>query len=226
MPDQEAQLVRFCEQQGWVITEKYYEPGASAKSTARKVFREMMNDASAEGDPPFDKILIHNSSRFARSMKDYMLFEALLHHRGIEILSITQTFAKDVGGMVALRMTNLMDEFHSRRSSEDSMRTRHAMIEKGFWPGGVSPHGYKCVPSALNAQRSILAIDEDERGFVELVYKWAVYGDGNGAPMGVKAIVRAANEHGYRTRSGSRWSIQGIYRMLTHEIYYGDYHGA
>lgn len=224
MPDQEAQLRKFCDQQQWQTVAVYYEPGRSAKSTARKEFRKMIKDAFGEGDPPFDKILIHNTSRFARSSKDYSIFEALLHQRNIEILAITQTFSKDAGGMVALRLTNLMDEFYSLRSSVDSTRARLHMLDKGFWPGGSPPYGYRCVTSPENKQRSLLDIHEEERVVVEKVYSMAILGDGNGPPMGVKSIVVWLNEHGYRTRQGARWSVQAIHRMLTHSIYFGDYH--
>ncbi len=223
MPDQEIQLRKFCEQQKWLVVAVYYEPGKSAKSTARKEFRRMIADAFAEGDPPFNKILVHNTSRFARSSKDYDIFEALLHERSIAILAITQTFSKDAGGMVALRMTNLMDEFYSLRSAVDSTRARVHMVGKGYWPGGTPPYGYRCTPSPENRQRSLLEVHDEERVIVEQIYSMALFGDGNGPPMGVKSIVVWLNDHGYRTRMGSRWSTQAIHRMLTQSIYYGEY---
>lgn len=125
--------------------------------------------------------------------------------------------------MVSLRMTNLMDEFHSVRSSVDSTRARVHMVNKGFWPGGVPPHGYRCIPCPGNWQRSRLEVNDEERVTVEKMYSMALYGDGNGPPMGIKSMVVWLNQHGYRTRSGSRWSIQGVHRILTHSIYYGEY---
>ncbi len=223
MPDQESQLRRFCDQQGWEVVAVYYEPGKSAKSTARREFKNMITDASCEGDPPFDKILIHNTSRFSRSTRDYMVFEALLHQKNVEILSITQSFSKDAGGMVAMRLTNLMDEFYSLRSSVDSTRARRRMVDKGFWPGGVPPYGYECVASPENSQRSILQINQQESVLVEKVYSLAVYGDGTSGPLGVKGIVRLINAQGYRTRNGSTWAAQGLHRILTNSAYYGDY---
>lgn len=223
MPDQEIQLRKYADQQGWDVVSVYYEPGKSAKSTARREFKNMIRDASCDGEPPFNKILIHSTSRFSRSTRDYMVFEALLQQKNVDILSITQSFSKDAGGMVAMRMTNLMDEFHSLRSSVDSTRARRYMVEKGYWPGGVPPYGYECVPSAENKQRSVLQVNQGERPLVERVYTMAVYGDGTSAPMGVKSIVRSINADGYRTRAGSRWSVQGVHRMLTNSAYYGDY---
>ena len=122
-----------------------------------------------------------------------------------------------------MRMTNLMDEFYSVRSSVDSTRARLYMIEKGYWPGGTPPYGYKRIACPENPQRSVLDVDNEERMMVEKTYSMAVFGDGNGPPMGVKSIVVWLNEHGYRTRSGSRWSVQAIHRILTHSVYYGEY---
>lgn len=75
MPDQEAQLRKYCKQQDYRIAAVYYEPGKSAKSTARKEFRRMLRDASREGEPPFDKILIHNTARFP-GLRQTMLYSS------------------------------------------------------------------------------------------------------------------------------------------------------
>ena len=223
IPDQQDQLEKFCESKGWVVVEIYVEPGVSAKSTARSAFRRLMYDAQAEVKP-FDKILVHNTSRFARSSSDYERCEQILHGLDIEVLAVSQTFTKDVGGWMTKRVTTLFDEFHSKRSAVDSIRARRKMVMQGYWPGGPPPYGYKLIPASDNAQRKVLALAAEESQLVGMIFSFVRCGDGNSAPMGVKAIAKWLNDRGFRTRNGARWSIQAIHRMLTNSVYYGVYY--
>jgi DNA invertase Pin-like site-specific DNA recombinase len=223
IPDQQEQLEKFCESKGWVVVEIYVEPGVSAKSTTRSAFRRLMVDAQAEVKP-FDKILVHNTSRFARSSSDYLRCEQILHELDIEVLAVSQTFTKDVGGWMAKRVTTLFDEYHSKRSAVDSIRARRKMVMQGYWPGSPPPYGYKLIPADENAQRKVLALAADESRLVEMIFSFVRCGDGNSAPMGVKAIAKWLNDRGFRTRNGARWSVQAIHRMLTNSVYYGVYY--
>ena len=59
---------------------------------------------------------------------------------------------------------------------------------------------------------------------IERIYTLALHGDGNSAPMGVKAIAIWLNERNITTRTGARWGIQAIHRILTNSGYFGDYY--
>jgi site-specific DNA recombinase len=223
IPDQEEQLKKVCRKEGWSVTAVYIEPGVSAKTTARPQFQRMIADA-LEPQKPFDKILIHSTSRFARSSADYLMAERLLLEHQIEVLSVSQTFAKDAGGLVAKRISTLFDEYHSIRSAVDSIRARRRMIEEGHWPGGVPPYGYCVAPAAENPRRKVVAIDHDRSKIVEKIYTLALFGDGTGPRLGIKAIAVWLNKHGVRTRNSARWSNQAVHRILTNSAYHGDYY--
>ncbi|ODA91857.1 hypothetical protein BFX40_02435 [Mesorhizobium sp. SEMIA 3007] len=223
IPDQEAQLRALCKQEGWIIVAVYIEEGVSAKTAARPQFQRMIADSQSQ-ERPFEKILIHNTSRFARSSSDYAIYEKLLVQHNIEIVSVSQTFAKDAGGMISKRISNLFDEFHSLRSAVDSIRARRRMVEIGHWPGGPPLFGYRLIPAGDNPSRKWVAIRHEERGVVERIYSMALYGDGEGPPLGLQAIAKWLNKRGYRTRDGARWGGQAIHKMLTNPAYYGDYY--
>ena len=201
----------------------YVEEGKSAKTINRPQFKLMVEDAQAL-ERPFDKILIWTTSRFARSSNDYAVIENLLRLHGIEVLSVSQRFAKDAGGLVAKRVSTMFDEYHSHRSAEDSINARRQMVENGWWPGGMTPDGHKLIPAANRPDRKVVAIDEDRRPIIERIYTLALHGDGDSAPKGVKAIAGWLNERNITTRTGRRWGSQAIHRILTNSAYFGDYY--
>ncbi len=223
IPQQEKQLRSYCKDRGWIVVAVYVEEGKSAKTTNRPQFRMMVEDAQAL-QRPFDTILIWTTSRFARSSNDYAIVENLLRRHGIDVLSVSQRFAKDAGGLVAKRVSTMFDEFHSTRSAEDSINARHQMVENGWWPGGRPPEGYKLVPASNHPGRKVAVIDEDRRPIIERIYTLALHGDGDSAPMGVKAISMWLNGRNLKTRKGARWGIQAIHRILTNPAYFGDYY--
>ena len=82
-------------------------------------------------------------------------------------------------------------------------------------PGGKPPDGFKLVPSTQNPRRKVLAIDEDRRWVIDRIFTLALYGDGNSAPMGVKAITEWLSQRNILMRTGSRWGIQQVHTILT-----------
>ncbi|OPH83122.1 recombinase family protein [Nitrobacter vulgaris] len=223
IPEQEAQLRRYCEERGLEVVAVYVEPGKSAKTTNRPQFRMMVEDAQAL-ERPFDKILIWTTSRFARSSSDYAIVEKLLRVHDIEVLSVSQSFAKNAGGLVAKRISTLFDEYHSHRSAEDSLNARRQMVQNGWWPGGKPPDGLKLIPAPNNSQRKVVTFDEDRRPVIERIYDLTLHGDGTSPPLGIKAIAKWLNTRGITTRAGSRWGNQTIHRILTNSAYFGDYY--
>jgi DNA invertase Pin-like site-specific DNA recombinase len=168
IPEQERQLRQYCKDQGCIVVAVYIEEGKSAKTTNRPQFRLMVEDAQAL-ERPFDKILIWTTSRFARSSNDYAVIENLLRQHGIEVLSVSQRFAKNAGGLVAKRVSTMFDEYHSHRSAEDSINARRQMVNNGWWPGGMTPDGYRLVSAPNRPDRKIVAIDEDRRWIIERI---------------------------------------------------------
>jgi site-specific DNA recombinase len=223
IPEQESRLTQFCKDQGWRIGAIFLEAGKSAKTADRPQFKLMLQEAISDARP-FQKILIWSTSRFSRSSTDYAIAERLLTQYGIEVLTISQTFSNDATGWVAKGVATPFDQYHSDRSAEESINARVRMVKEGNWPGGTPPDGYRLIDAPQNPRRKVCIIDEERRPIIERIYSLSVHGDGNGPPLGIKAIAKWLNSKGYRTRTGSRWSIQAIHRVLTNSAYYGDYY--
>ena len=66
IPSQRELTRRYCEAQGWIVTEEFVEPGASATDDRRPVFQRMLDQAS-DSSRRFDVICVHAFSRFYRN---------------------------------------------------------------------------------------------------------------------------------------------------------------
>ena len=221
LPNQESLARKHADAKGWIVVEIYREEGKSAKTDLRPKFLEMIDDAT-DYDHPYDVIIVHSTSRFARNQLDYRKYKQLLHEHDVSLVSLTQTFSNDIGGFIAETTTAGFDEYHSRRTSADVSRTMTQMAASGYYPGGVLPLGYKAIEATDNRRRKVIVIDELEAPLVRMIFQWALYGDEQSGPMGIDAIRRRLNESGHRTRVGALFGKQTIHNILTNPIYKGS----
>jgi site-specific DNA recombinase len=225
IPDQERSLREFCVAEGIEVAEVYQDLGISAKSDRRPQFQRMIRAALAV-PRPYDIILVHSTSRFARNAGDYMRYEQDLIRNGVTIRSLTQNFARDTGGFIAKRVSTMFDEFHSLRTSVDVRRARLHMAKEGYWPGGVVAFGYRLIPHGRGrrgAVRNRVDVNRDEAEIVRLIFRLYRLGDGGTPPLGVSGIRKYLNERGVSTRHGALWSVGAVHRMLTNPAYKGEY---
>jgi hypothetical protein len=66
-----------------------------------------------------------------------------------------------------------------------------------------------------------LEIDPLHADTVRLAFKLALEGDGVSGRMGVKSIAKHLNERKIYTRSGGRWGVGAVHRILTRPTYIG-----
>ena len=66
-----------------------------------------------------------------------------------------------------------------------------------------------------------LEIDPLYADTVRLAFRLALGGDGVSGSIGVKAIVKYLNERKLYTRTGGRWGVDAVHRMLTRPTYIG-----
>jgi site-specific DNA recombinase len=66
IPSQRDLTRRYCAAQGWVVTEEFSEPGASATDDRRPIFQRMLDQATSS-QRSFDVICVHSFSRFYRN---------------------------------------------------------------------------------------------------------------------------------------------------------------
>ena len=222
LPDQIAQCRAYCERKGWVVTEVFSEPGASALDDDRPFFQEMICKAKG-ADKPFQYVVVHSLSRFSRDALHSELYVRQLTKVGVQLVSITQDIAQDTGGDFIRKVLNVFDEHQSR---ENAKHVHRAMLEnsrQGFWNGSYAPFGYRTVVKERrgNKDKKVLAVEEDEARIVRMMFAMAAGEDGR--PVGVKSIASYFNERGV-TRRGRKFSTGNVHDLLSSTTYHGLHH--
>lgn len=217
----------FGENENYELVCLYADRGRSGTSLKRPEFDKMILDAGIDktqmdgdlfritGKPKFSRILIKNTSRFARNVSADMLLKTLRKNGVyVDFVDTGLSTERDADIMV-VQMLQVLDENESR----DKSRKVLFGIQEGIKRGNIHAHGnlygYKYYPKPENR----LEIREDEAEVVRLVFD--LY---TNKGMGVQRISEYLAEHGIFTRQGKPFSGRSLLIMLRNVTYTG--HGA
>ena len=169
---------------------------------------------------PFDIILVHSFSRFARDELTFKMSKVKLRRSGVLIQSISQPLSNDSNGDL---MESILTSFDAYTSAEIAKHTARGMKEnarQGFSNGSRPPFGYHSVEAEKRGEKikKKLAIEEDEAKVVKRIF--GLYRGVTGQQFGVKAIAAKLNGEGVEFR-GKPFMISSIHRILTSETYTG-----
>lgn len=224
IPDQRRQALAFCAARGWEVAIEFVEPGASGMDDRRPELQRLLDMATA-GDAPFEFVVVHSFSRFARDHFALEYHVRRLRKAGVRLVSITQDLGDDPMSVMVRQVFALFDEYQSKENAKHTLRAMKENARQGFWNGAKAPYGYAVVNAEQRGSKTKkrLAIDAVEAEVVRLIFKLFREGDGTSGPMGVKAVTCWLNERGYRTRAGAKWGIGPLHKILTRTTYKGEH---
>ncbi len=224
IPDQRRQALKFCAARGWEVAIEFVEPGASGTDDRRPELQRLL-DMATTGGSPFDVVIVHSFSRFARDHFALEYHVRRLRKNGVRLVSITQELGDDPMSVMVRQVFALFDEYQSKENAKHTLRAMQENARQGFWNGSKAPYGYSIIAAEQRGLKTKkrLAVDPVEAEVVRLIFKLCRYGDGSTGPMGVKALTSWLNSHGYRTRVGARWGIGPLHQILTRATYKGEH---
>ena len=224
IPDQRRQGEVYCEARGYDLVETYVEPGASATNDKRPEFQRMMEAGTAK-PAAFDVVVVHSFSRFFRDHFELEFYVRKLAKNGVKLVSMTQELGDDPMHVMMRQIMALFDEYQSKENAKHTLRALKENARQGFWNGSLPPVGYRVVEAEKRGQKmkKVLEIDPLHADTIRLMFKLALEGDGTSGRMGVKAIAKYLNERKLYTRTGGRWGVGTVHRILTRRTYIGEH---
>jgi DNA invertase Pin-like site-specific DNA recombinase len=224
IPDQRRQGEAYCAARGYQLVESYIEPGASATNDRRPEFQRMMEAGTAK-PAAFDVVVVHSFSRFFRDHFELEFYVRKLAKNGVRLVSMTQELGDDPMHVMMRQIMALFDEYQSKENANHTLRALKENARQGFWNGSLPPVGYRVVDAEKRGAKikKVLEIDPLHADTVRLMFKLALEGDGTSGRMGVKAIAAYLNARKLYTRTGGRWGVGTVHRILTRRTYIGEH---
>ncbi len=224
IPDQRRQLGIFCDSKGWGVAAEYVEPGNTATDDRHPAFQSMI-EAALTKPAAFDVIVVHSFSRFFRDQFQFEFYVRKLAKNGVKLVSITQDLGDDPMSVMVRQIMTLFDEYQSKENAKHTLRAMMENARQGFWNGARPPIGYRVVEAGQRGAKikKTLEIDPLHAETVRTIFRYALRGDGQSGPMGLKTIVTTLNDRNIRTRDGGRWGIAAVHKILHRSTYIGEH---
>ena len=224
IPMQRTACHDFAQRNRWTITNEYYEKGISGfKVSASK--RDSIQDLKIAAEKKeFDVLLVYMFDRIGRIDDETPFVVEWFVQHGIEVWSVKegeQRFDNHVD-----KLTNYIRFWQANgESRKTSMRVKdclNQLTEQGVYTGGVTPFGYKTVPSGRVNKRGKelvdLVIDPSEAPIVRMIFEKSVR-EGYGSHR----LASMLNSMEIKTHNGSDFQCNTVNRILKNRTYCGYY---
>ena len=187
-------LREYASRNGYYVVKEYIDEAESGRSIDRPGFKEMI--VTARQKPlQFGAILVWKLSRFARNREDSIIYKSLLRRQGVQVVSINEPVEDTPSGRLLEGIIEVIDEFYSANLSQDVTRGMRETANRGFYPGGPPPYGYRRVKvQDGSVQRVKLEPDPDTAPVVERIFQECL------ADKGMIEICRGLNGDGLTTQ--------------------------
>lgn len=109
---------------------RFVEPGPSGTDDLRPELQRMLDMATTDGTP-FDVILVHSFSRFARDHFALEYHVRRLGRHNIRLVSITQDLGDDPMSVMVRQVFALFDEYQSKENAKHTLRAMQENARQG-----------------------------------------------------------------------------------------------
>ena len=217
----------YAERHGWTVIDQhiYSDAGITGASLEGRPGIQALLKAAATAPPPFEVLLVDDTSRFARDTADAIRAVQQLTFCGVRIIFISQgldTASEQAETLVAVH--GVVDQLYIRELKHKIKRGLRGQLDRGFHTGSKT-YGYRSVkvfdpsgrrdgngPVVIGKRREV---DPGQALVVQQIYQW--YVDGLSLPK----IVDRLNRTGVPTSCDTPWNKHRLERILRNERYLG-----
>jgi len=231
--DQIRKCREHAERLNWTVLEDYvrYDRAISGASVAGRYALEWLVSEAKKKLRPFDRLLVDDTSRLARSVPDALNLIDRLQFQGVSVVAVSQGIdSQQKSARTLLTVHSMMDEQYLIDLAHKVHRGQEGRARLGLNPGGRC-YGYINVPIEDPSRKgkygrpAVMGVDleihQEEAAVVRRIFK--MYADG----LGLGAIAKRLNQEGVpapqppRTRPLRAWCPSSIHEMLRNERYRG-----
>jgi site-specific DNA recombinase len=216
----------YAQRHGWAWQDEhvYSDDGVSGASLEGRPGVQALLAAAACVPPPFDVLLVDDSSRVARDLPDALGVLRRLRFAGVRVLYLSQGIDSDHEQAETLvTVHGLVDGLYLREMAAKIRRGLAGQISRGFATGGVT-YGYRTVrvPDPVRPDAHLgyrVEIEPNEAVYVQHVFAW--YAEGLTLPMIIAKLHEAGAPPPRGGGSRGDWRLAAVRRLLVNQRYLG-----
>lgn len=215
LPLQESDLVKFTQLKGIDDYVIFTDAGFSGKNTERPAYQEMMSRCR-QGE--FTHLFVWKLDRISRNLLDFANMFQELKKLDVAFASKNENFDTSTAmGEAMLKIILIFAELERRVTSERVSAVMIGRANEEKWNGGRAPFGYFLPKTKKDEPKEWPQPDPTEAPLVRMIFKlYLEY-------RSVLAVANIMTEAGYTTRSGAKFDVVQINRIISNTFYKGEY---
>lgn len=208
------EMMALAEREGLEVAEIRRESHSAKESSARPVFKELLEQID---QGLFTGILTWAPDRLSRNAGDLgKIVDLMDQGRLIDIRTHGQQFRNSPNEKFLLMILCSQAKLENDNRGVNVRRGLRAKCEKGSRPGRV-PLGYKLVRSENFYEPSKVYMDQERAPFIKKIFQYVLEG------FSGRQIHEYVCDEGFLTPTGKQPSLSMIYRILKEPYYYGEF---
>jgi site-specific DNA recombinase len=211
LPTQKRKCETRCEHEGLIVAKTFTDAGASARTTDRREFQEML-EYCRKHKGKISHVVFADLSRLARNVVDQSATLANFRKLGITPISCDETIEDSAAGKLSVNLLGVINEFYSDSLSERIKYRMGAGVQQGRWLW-KAPTGYINARSSAGPE---LHIDGPRADLIRQAFELTAT-----RSYTLEEVLRRINLLGFTTRLGQPLRKQTLSSMLRNPIYAG-----
>jgi len=200
-------IQEYARRNNYQILKRYEDEGISGRAAEKRPAFLRMIDESENG--LFSAVLIYDSSRFARNLKDSIVYKSILKQNGVELISITEPILDEDNALITDALLGAMNEMYSRKLSKNVRRGQEQKVLRGE-SFSLPPFGYRRPEPG----KPFVIVPEE----AEIVrYIFSEYRAGRSS----YGLAVELSQAGVKTRRGNPFDNRQVEYILTNPTYKG-----
>ncbi len=198
-----------CEMRNWTVKYVFADEAESGRDTDRPEFQKLL-DTAEQG--VIDVVVFWQLDRFCRSLTDLVQTEEQLDEWDIALQSVTEYIDTTTPvGRFNFRNLASAAELETDLTSKRVRMGMYGMARRHKWPNNQPPLGYDMQDN------NQLEINDDEADLVRRIFQMYI------REKSMPQVAFILSKQGVETRSGNEWSRQSVQKILSNELYIGEY---
>jgi len=224
--NQQAMLITYAEQQGWVVYKIYIDDDVTGTTFDRPGFKEMMSDIESGN---INCVITKDLSRLGRNYIEAGRHRELFAECGVRYIAIHDNHDSINNDCydISTPIKEMMNEMYAAEVSRKVRSTKKLMAEQGKFANSRAPYGYE----KSKEDKHVLVVDEDVSQNVVRIFELYLSG------MPARAIadifnregIVTPNEYFYSTigkpnpfrNNKNAWGSASVMNILKNPAYYG-----
>ena len=195
---QRTRVRGYCAARGWPEPAHWYEDHRSGKLMARVELQRLLADVR---ERKWDVVVAPALDRVSRNLHGLLgIVSEVFDPARCTLVCVDQGFdASTAAGRLVMSVLGAVSEYEGSKIVERVKAGKAAAREKGCWPGGHPPFGFRAVPQVVDVDRKLPMVLEPDGYQMDVVRQVFALDE---AGITIQSVVDLLMEKGIRREPG------------------------